>query len=136
MPAAISDIGIGRADLEALVARILDEAKARGATQAEAGVSVDAGLSVTVRLGEVETLEYQRDRALGVTVYFGTRKGSASTADLSGRAVRETVEKACSIARFTAEDPCAGLADPELLARDVPDLDLDHPWDLAAEQAI
>jgi PmbA protein len=136
MPPAISDIGIGRADLEALVARILDEAKARGATQAEAGVSVDAGLSVTVRLGEVETLEYQRDRALGVTVYFGTRKGSASTADLSDRAVRETVEKACSIARFTAEDPCAGLADPELLARDVPDLDLDHPWDVNAEQAI
>jgi PmbA protein len=136
MPPAISDIGLGRADLEALVSRILDEARGRGASQSEAGVSVDAGLSVTVRLGEVETLEYQRDRALGVTVYFGTRKGSASTADLSDRAVRETVEKACSIARFTAEDPCAGLADPALLARDVPDLDLDHAWDLTAEQAI
>jgi PmbA protein len=136
MPLAITDVATSPAELEGLVARILEEARGRGAAQAEAGVSVDAGLSVNVRLGEVETLEYQRDRALGVTVYFGTRKGSASTADLSARAVRETVDKACSIARFTAEDPCAGLADPELLARDVPDLDLCHAWDLSAEQAI
>ncbi len=74
--------------------------------------SMNRGLSTTVRLGEVETVEYQRDRGVGVTVYFGQRKGSASTADLSAKAVRETVEKACTIARYTAEDPCAGIADP------------------------
>jgi PmbA protein len=89
-----------------------------------------------VRLGEVETIEYQRDRGLGVTVYFGHRKGSASTADLAPGSVRESVEKACSIARFTAEDPCAGLADAELMAKDIPDLDLCHPWDVDAEKAI
>ena len=136
MPSAITDPATTRSELEALVARILEEARARGATQAEAGVSVDAGLSVNVRLGEVETLEYQRDRALGITVYFGQRKASASSADLSAQAVRETVEKACSIARFTAEDPFAGLADAALLARDPPDLDLCHPWDLTTDEAV
>src|SRR5205814_5239297 len=72
----------------------------------------------------------------GVTVYFGQRKGSASTADLSAAAVRETVEKACAIARYTAEDPYAGLVEPGALAREIPDLDLDHPWDLTPERAI
>jgi PmbA protein len=123
------------ADLLALVELALEEARVLGAVQAEAAVSVDVGLSVSVRLGEVETVEYQRDRGMGVTVYFGTRKGSASTADLSAAALRETVAKACSIARFTAEDPCAGLADPGDLATDVPDLDLSHPWDLTPERA-
>jgi PmbA protein len=123
------------AELLALVALALQEARALGAAQAEAAVSVDVGLSVSVRLGEVETVEYQRDRGMGVTVYFGTRKGSASTADLSAAALRETVGKACSIARFTAEDPCAGLADPDTLATDIPDLSLAHPWDLTPEQA-
>ena len=89
-----------------------------------------------MRLGEVETVEYQRDRGMGITVYFGKRKGSASTADLSARAVAETVEKACDIARYTAEDDCSGLADPDELARDIPDLDLDHPWDMSPEQAV
>jgi PmbA protein len=123
------------ADLLALVEISLEEAKALGASQAEAAVSVDVGLSVSVRLGEVDTVEYQRDRGMGVTVYFGTRKGTASTADLSAAALRETVAKACSIARFTAEDPCAGLADPDTLATDVPELDLSHPWDLTPEGA-
>jgi len=123
------------ADLLALVEIVLEEAKALGASQAEAAVSVDVGLSVSVRLGEVDTVEYQRDRGMGVTVYFGTRKGSASSADLSAAALRETVGKACSIARFTAEDPCAGLADPDDLATGVPDLDLSHPWDLTPERA-
>ena len=123
------------ADLLALVEISLEEAKALGASQAEAAVSVDIGLSVSVRLGEVENVEYQRDRGMGVTVYFGTRKGTASTADLSAAALRETVAKACSIARFTAEDPCAGLADPDTLATDVPELDLSHPWDLTPEGA-
>ncbi len=102
----------------------------RGATQAEAAVSQNSGLSVGVRLGEVETLEHQRDRSMGITVYFGQRKGSASTADFSPEAVRATVAKACSIARFTAEDAYSGLADAALMARSQPDLDLDHPWDL------
>jgi PmbA protein len=123
------------ADLLALVEIALEEARALGASQAEAAVSVDVGLSVSVRLGEVETVEYQRDRGMGVTVYFGTRKGSASTADLSAGALRETVGKACSIARFTSEDPCAGLADPHELATEAPDLELSHPWDVTPERA-
>jgi PmbA protein len=85
---------------------------------------------------EVDTVEYQRDRGLGVTVYFGKRKGSASTADLTAQAVRETVAKACDIARYTAEDPYAGLVEAEALARDIPDLDLDHPWEVTPERAI
>ncbi len=123
-------------ELKDIVSDALDRARALGPTQAEADVSLQKGLTTTVRLGEVETVEYQRDRGMGVTVYFGKRKGSASTADLSPRAVSETVEKACDIARYTAEDDCAGLADPDELARDIPDLDLDHPWDLAPEEAV
>jgi PmbA protein len=123
------------ADLLALVELALEEARSLGAAQAEAAVSVDVGLSVSVRLGEVETIEYQRDRGMAVTVYFGTRKGSASTADLGAAALRETVAKACSIARFTAADPCAGIADRDTLAQAIPDLALSHPWDLAPEQA-
>jgi len=123
------------ADLLTLVELALEEARAFGASQAEAAVSMDVGLSVSVRLGEVETVEYQRDRGMGVTVYFGTRKGSASTADLSPAMLRETVAKACSIAGFTAEDPCAGLADPDTLATEIPDLDLAHPWDVTPERA-
>src|ERR1700751_5444471 len=121
------------ADVAALA---LEEARRQGATHCEADASVNQGLSVSVRLGEVDTVEYQRDRGLGVTVYFGKRKGGASTADLSGSAVRETVGKACAIARYTAEDPYAGLVEPEALAREIPDLDLDHPWALTPEAAI
>src|SRR5688572_24464389 len=123
-------------ELKTIVSDSLKLARDRGATQAEADVSLQQGLTTTVRLGEVETVEYQRDRGMGITVYFGKRKGSASTADLSAKAVAETVEKACDIARYTAEDECAGLADPEELARDIPDLDLDHPWDLPPELAV
>ena len=123
-------------ELKSIVSESLQLARKLGATQAEADVSLQKGLTTTVRLGEVETVEYQRDRGMGITVYFGKRKGSASTADLSPRAVAETVEKACDIARYTAEDECSGLADPEELARDIPDLDLDHPWDLPPEQAV
>jgi PmbA protein len=124
-----------KADLEALVAMALDEARKLGATQSEAGVSVDTGLSVTARFGEVETLEYQRDRGMGVTVYRGQRKGSASTADLSHQAIRESVAKAFSIAGFTAEDECAGLPDPDTIAREAPDLDLNHPWAIEPDAA-
>ena len=114
----------------------LDEARAAGATQAEADCSLQQGLNVTVRLGEVETIEYQRDRALGITVYFNGAKGSASSADLRPDAVKQMVAKACSIARHTARDEFAGLADPADMAREIPDLDLYHPWDLTPEQAI
>ena len=120
-------------ELTGIVSRTLEEARRGGATQAEAGVSIDIGLSVTVRLGEVETLEYQRDRGMGITVYVGRRKGSASTADLGWPAVAETVAKALSIARFTAEDECSGLAEAALMAREIPDLELAHPWDLDAD---
>src|SRR5690554_1479271 len=96
-------------ELEHIVSEALRLARSLGASQAEADVSLQKGLTTTVRLGEVETVEYQRDRGMGVTVYFGKRKGSASTADLSPRAVAETVQKACDIARYTAEDECAGL---------------------------
>jgi PmbA protein len=121
--------------LESLVQLAIEEASRLGATESEAAVSVDTGLSVTARLGEVETLEYQRDRGMGVTVYRGKRKGSASTADLSERAIRETVAKAYSIAGFTAEDDCAGLPDPDTIARDIPDLDLSHPWSIEPDAA-
>lgn len=123
-------------ELQAIVRAALDEARDRGASQAEADVNLQQGLTATVRLGEVDTVEYQRDRGLGVTVYFGTRKGSASTADLSATAVRDTVEKACTIARYTAEDDCAGLADADTLARDIPNLDLDHPWPIDPNEAV
>jgi PmbA protein len=122
--------------LEEVASLALAEARTAGATQCEADASVSQGLSVSVRLGEVDTVEYQRDRGLGVTVYFGQRKGTASTADLTPAAVRETVAKACAIARFTGEDPYAGLVEPEALAREIPDLDLDHPWELTPEAAI
>jgi PmbA protein len=122
--------------LSDLVADALAEARRQGASQCEADASVSRGLNVTVRLGEVDTVEYQRDRGLAVTVYFGKRKGSASTADLGRAAVLETVTKACAIARYTAEDPYAGLIEPEALARDIPDLDLDHAWEITPEQAI
>jgi PmbA protein len=125
-----------QADLESIIDHALREARSRGAAQAEAAVSQDTGLSVSVRLGEVETLEHQRDRSMGITVYFDKRKGSAGTADFSPEAVRATVAKACSIARFTAEDACAGLADAALMASAPPDLDLAHPWDLTADRAI
>ena len=123
-------------ELKDVVSLALAEAKQRGASQADVDASMNRGLSTTVRLGEVDTVESQRDRGVGITVYFGKRKGSASTADLSAKAVRETVEKACTIARFTTEDPCAGLADPEELATDIPDLELDHPWEITPDEAV
>ncbi len=118
--------------LESVVADLLAEARRQGASSAEAGVSADRGLDVTVRLGEVETVEHTNDHSLGVTVYFGQRKGSASTSDLSPAAVKETVAAACRIAKYTSEDPYAGLADAARMAYDYPDLDLCHPWDIDA----
>jgi PmbA protein len=123
-------------ELKDIIARTLAEARRAGATQAEADVSLQKGLNVTVRLGEVETIEYQRDRGLGITVYFDGAKGSASTANLSETSIRDMVAKACAIARHTARDDCAGLADREDLATVIPDLSLDHPWELTPEAAI
>jgi PmbA protein len=124
------------AELKGVISSALEAARRAGATQAEADASVQQGLTVNVRLGAVDTIEYQRDRGLGITVYVGQRKGSASTADLAPAAVAAMVEKAVSIARFTAEDPFAGLADPDELAVDIPDLDLDHPWELEPGAAV
>lgn len=123
-------------ELKDVVSRALDSARRAGATQAEADASLQQGLSVSVRLGEVETVEYQRDRALGITVYFGHRKGSASTGDLSAQSVEDMVAKACAIARHTAEDECAALADPALLQTQFRDLQLDFPWELSADSAV
>jgi PmbA protein len=124
-----------RQELQDVVAMAIEEARRLGATQAEVAVSVNSGLSVTARFGAVETLEYQRDRGMGVTVYRGTRRGSASTGDLKAQAVRDAVAKAFSIAGFTAEDDCAGLPDPDTLAKDIPDLDLYHPWEISPDAA-
>ena len=121
--------------LESTASEAVDLARRLGADQAEAGISHDEGFSVTVRLGELESVERQRDRGLGVTVYRGGRKGSASTVDYSSAAVEQTVRKAMSIAEFTAEDEYAGLADAKLMARELPDLDLYHPWEIDIAEA-
>jgi PmbA protein len=122
--------------LKTIVQSILDEAKNQGASAAEAGLSQESGLSVTARLGDVETIEHHRDQGLGVTVYFGQRKGSASSSDLSPASIRETVSAACSIARYTSEDEYAGLPEKDQLATEFLDLDLNHPWNLRADEAI
>ena len=129
--------GAGDMDDLCTVAELaLKVAANKGASSAEAGVNASAGLSVSARMGDVETIEHMRDKALGVTVYFGHKKASASTSDFSPAAVEQTVESACDIARYTAEDECAGLADAGLMAASPPDLDLYHPWALTAERAI
>lgn len=131
-----TDINARQARLEATIADVLRLAEQKGASQAEASASAGSGLSVTVRKQTVETLEYHRDQGLSVTVYLGKRKGNASTSDLQPVSVQETVAKACSIARYGAEDEAAGLADPELMATEFPDLALYHPWSLETDQAI
>ena len=122
--------------LRELAALAIDTARRKGASASEAALSRSAGLDVNVRLGEVETIEHTRDISFGVTVYFGNSKGSASSTDFRAPAVRETVEAACRIARHTAQDEFSGLADPERMAVDPPDLDLFHPWAISAEDAI
>jgi len=125
-----------QAELERTVSRVLDAAKAAGASSAEAAITAEMGFCVTARMREVETVEHNRDNALGITVYFGQRKGSASTTDTSEAGIRSTVEAACNIAKFTAEDPYAGLAEAAELATDVPDLDLEHPWSIDTTAAV
>ena len=139
MNAIVTDKDTSSADLDRLAAiaeDVIRLARAKGASETDVAASIDLGLSVGVRLGEVETVERTRDRGVAVTVYFGRRKGSANTADLDPRSIEQTVEHACAIARYTEEDPANGLADPALLARTIPDLDLWHPWDITPEEAI
>ncbi|MFN9737217.1 MAG: PmbA/TldA family metallopeptidase, partial [Pseudomonadota bacterium] len=119
-----------------LAVDVLARCRAAGASQAEVGIDDERGINVNVRMGEVETIEHTRDRGLSLTVYFGRRKGSASTADLAPASIAATIEYACAIARHTEEDPCAGLADPDRMATGSPDLDLWHPWALSPERAI
>jgi PmbA protein len=133
---ATNDIQERQASLEQIVEDLLAEARRRGATAAEAAASTNTGLETSVRLGEVETVEHIRDNGLGITVYLGHQKGSASTSDLSPASVRDTVAAACAIASHTQEDPCAGLADPRRIATEIPNLDLYHPWALQVEDAI
>ena len=121
--------------LQATAEEAVKVARTLGADQVEAGVSYDEGLSVTVRMGELESVERQRDRALAITVYLGGHKGSASTTQISPVAVEETARKALSIASFTAADQYTGLADEQLMAQELPDLDLYSPWDLPIEAA-
>lgn len=127
---------LGREDLEGIVRLALDEAQKRGVDQAEVAASHDIGLAATARLGDVENLEYTNDRGIGITVYKDSRKGSASTSDISAGAIREAVAKACTFAEVTASDEYAGLADAELMCTDLKNLELDHPWTLEATDAI
>ncbi|MCD7099386.1 metalloprotease PmbA [Stenotrophomonas sp. MMGLT7] len=122
--------------LAELSQRLLERARALGASQAEVSCSEERGLDVNVRMGAVETVESTRDRGIAVTVYFGKRKGSASTADLHESSLEATVQQACDIARYTEDDAAAGLADAALMAHAFPDLDSWHPWALGADEAI
>ena len=128
------------AEIKDLVGSILDQAKRHGATAAEVAVRDNTGLSVSVRKGELETVEFHNDRGFGITVYKGASKGHAHTSDASADAVRDTVRAAVNIAKYTEDDACNGLADPEQMATTLPDLDIYHPWAIdvseAAELAI
>ena len=132
-----SGFAYSRAEFEQLVDFALDHARKLGATNAGAEASEGCGLSVSVRKGELETVERNRDKSLGITVYVGNRRGNASTSDYSPAAIERTVQAAFDIARFTAQDPVAGLPDAEDIAAlaEQPDLDLFHPWDVNSEQA-
>ncbi|WP_062567275.1 metalloprotease PmbA [Pseudoalteromonas arabiensis] len=118
------------------VSEVLEHAKKLGATAAEAAMSSTSGLSVSTRMGEVETIEFNQDGGLGISVYVGNNKGSASTADLNPKTLRTVVEKAIDIAKFTSDDPYNGIADKELLEFAPLDLDLYHPWEVSPEQGI
>lgn len=122
--------------LKEIASDILRHAKALGASDAATEISEGDGLSVSVRRGEVETIEHNRDKMVGVTVFIGKKRGNASTSDFSPAALKDTVAAAYNIARFTAEDEAAGLAEAELLETEPRDLDLYHPWALSADEAV
>lgn len=133
MPSDVSEIAT---PLQQVVEQALHDAVSRcGASSAEADASLSQGSSLTVRLGEIETIEHNRDKSLSLTVYFGNKSGSASTSDMSNEAIKNTVDAACSIARLTAEDDCGGLADADQMANEFPDLDLWYPWNPDADTA-
>jgi PmbA protein len=135
-PLSIDDPDGLSAQLADIAEFCVAEAARLGASASDVGVTSSTGLSVTVRMGEVETIEHIRDKGLGVTVYFDHRKGSASSSDFGRAALTSTVEAACAIARHTGEDEYSGLADASRMASVFPDLDLYHPIDLGADDAI
>lgn len=122
--------------LSQLARDLLARTRAQGASQAEVSCDEGQGLNVNVRMGAVESVESTRDRSIGVTVYFGQRKGSATTADLRPESLEATVAQACAIARHTEDDPAAGLADAALMATDLREFDGWHPWALEADEAV
>lgn len=122
-------------DLRASVQQALDQARQQGATAAAVSLECGDGLTVAVRMGELETVEHERDQGLSITAYFGQRRGHASSTDLREDSVARTVEAACQIARSTEEDPCHGLPDEERLAFEYPELDLHHPRDIDSDEA-
>ncbi len=130
---ALSD---NREELIRIIDSVLTQAKAMGASTAEADVGAGAGLSANVRKGEIDKLEYERDKGLGITVYIDGQKGNSSTSDFSEAALKDAVQAAVNIARYASRDECAGLVEPELMAKEVPDLDLYHPWSISPEAAI
>ncbi|KAF0814187.1 Metalloprotease PmbA [Andreprevotia sp. IGB-42] len=132
----MSEFSFSQQQFTDLVRFTLEEAQRQGATACDVDASEGFGQNVSVRLGEVETIEYNRDKGVGVTVYLGQRKGHASTSDFSRQALTDSVSAALAIARYTAEDEFAGLADPALFATSFPDFDLYHPWALPVEAAI
>jgi len=122
--------------LSTLAEQVLKLAKAKGASGAEIAASSGQGFSASIRLGEPETIQHEQDQAVDITVYYGHKKGSATTTDMSLAMVEKVVDAACSMAQYTLEDECAGLPEPETLATEWPDLDLYHPWDISVEKAI
>ncbi|MBX9676733.1 MAG: metalloprotease PmbA [Methylotenera sp.] len=130
------DATINLEQLQQITQDVLKIAKQAGASSAETEVSFGTGQNVSVRLGETENIEYNRDKGISVTVYFGEQKGHASSSDLSPQALKDTVEAACNIAKYTAKDPFCGLADAQLMATDLPDLDLYHPCQLSVDEAV
>jgi PmbA protein len=132
----IKKIEFNPATFEAMAEEVLREAKRKGASEAEVGIAFNKGFSVSAREGEVETVEYNQDKIVEIKVYFGKKSGSASISDLRDEAIKAAVEAACHIAKFTSEDPAAGLADKSELAYQFPHLDLSFPWSVTVEQAI
>ncbi|SPJ35093.1 metalloprotease PmbA [Kushneria phyllosphaerae] len=134
--ASTLDIDDQQATLEAAVTQALAYARNAGADACEIGASVQQGMEINVRKGSVETLEMARDQGIGVTLYLGRRRASVSSSDASQASLTDAIKRAIDIARYTAEDPAAGLADPELLAQDLPDMGVHHPWALEPDDAI
>lgn len=123
-------------NLKNIVAQMLDEAKKQGATSAEADISYSNGFTVSARQGDVESVEYNKDKSLSISVYFGKRTGCATLSDIEPEAIKSAVKAACNIARFTDEDEYSGLPEKELLAFNYPELEMSFPWDITVDDAI